>query len=174
MKVRSTGRRTFAVLLIGLGITGVAIVSASARTSTITLHFFQKGESFKITDAAGKPVSVKAAPPAVGDIIVATDLDYVGNHRHHAKQWTASDHLRCTFESVPSTPTGTATAVCDGQIAIGGSMLLADNVRANLRQTSTDVPITGGTGRYRGYHGRAKSTSIGNSNNADFTIVVHR
>jgi hypothetical protein len=105
--------------------------------------------------------------------MVATGHDYVGNHTHHAKTWTASDHIRCVFQTVPSTPTGTATAVCDGQIAIGGSMLLADHVTATMSNASTNVPITGGTGAYRGYHGTSTNTNVG-PNNSEFRIVLHR
>lgn len=64
------------------------------------------------------------------------------------------------------------TATCDGQIAIGGSMLLAENAKLTFSNSPTVVvPITGGTGKYRGAHGLVKSTSIGNTNNSDITIT---
>jgi hypothetical protein len=160
LKVRSFGYAVVSALLPALVIAGVATASASGKGSTITLHFWQKS----------RPVS-PTGRPVVGDIFVSTDRDYVGNHRHHAKQWTATDHIRCVFQNLPST--GPATALCDGQIAIGGSMLLAEHVTATISQTSTSVPITGGTGKYRGYHGTAKSTSVSQTAN-DFTIVVRR
>jgi hypothetical protein len=153
-----------------LAAAGIATAAASAKTSTITLHFLQKSESFKLTDAAGKPVAPNA-PPAAGDILVSTDRDYVGNHKHHAKQWTATDHIRCVFQNVPST--GPASALCDAQVAIGGSMLLADHVTATFAGSSTVVPLTGGTGNLRGYHGTATSKSISQTAN-DFTIVIRR
>jgi hypothetical protein len=160
------------VLLPAAALAVFAIAAAAAKTSTITLHFFQKGVSFKVTDPAGNPVTLSATTsPAPGDVFVATDLDYVGNHKHHAKQYSASDHIRCTFQTVG--PSG-GTGVCDGQIAIGGSMLLADHVTANLGPNSTSVPLNGGTGKYAGYHGTSTSISIGNSNNSDFTITVSR
>lgn len=170
MKVRSFGYAAVSALLPALATAGIATAPAWGKTPTITLHFWQKSESFKITDAAGRPVA-PTARPAVGDIFVATSRDYVGNHKHHAKQWTATDHIRCVFQSLPSN--GPAKAVCDGQVAVGGSMLLAEHVTASVSQNSTSVPITGGTGQFRGYHGTASSTTISQTAN-DFTIVVRR
>ena len=64
-----------------------------------------------------------SAPPAVGDTFDNTGIDYVGNHKHHAAKPDGSDHLRCTITSISSTG---PTVLCSGQIAIGGSMLLAN------------------------------------------------
>jgi hypothetical protein len=147
------------------------IAAAFAKTpSTLAFHFFSKAQSFSITNQAGSPLSANAAP-VPGDVVEATDLDYVGNHKHHAANWTATDHLRCVISAVTST---SFQAVCDGQLAIRGSMLLADHVVSTFTQKITSVPINRGTGVYRGYHGLATSTSIGHTNNSDFTITVHR
>jgi hypothetical protein len=173
MRSRPLGAAGLTGLLGAIIVAGVVIASAAAKPATITLHFFSKAQSFKLTDPSGKPVSPTAIP-GVGDVFDVTDLDYVGNHKHHAKQWTATDHLRCVFQTTPSAPTGTATAVCDGQIAIGGSMLLADHVTATLKENSSAVPLNVGTGIYRGYHGTATSVSIGNSPSSDFNVVIHR
>jgi hypothetical protein len=165
-----------ATLVCALSVVAVLVAtSASARTSTITFHFFEKAVSFKITDAAGNPITPGANfTPAVGDVFVSTNLDYVGNHKHHAKKYTATDHVRCVFETAPTATNPMATALCDGQIAIGGSMLLADQVTATLTQTTTAAPINGGIGKYAGYHGTAKAVGIDNTNNSDFTIRVHK
>lgn len=149
----------------------VAIAPASASTpSTITFHFFSKTQSFSITTPAGKPVSGNT-PPAPGDVVEAFDLNYVGNHKHHAKHWTATDHLRCVITTVTMT---SFKGVCDGQVAIGGSMLLADHVIGTFTRSTTKIPINRGTGVYRGYHGLATSKSIALTNNSDFTITVKR
>jgi hypothetical protein len=172
VKHRSLIKAAAALLSVG-AIAAVAIGSASAKTSTLTLHFFQKGVSFRLTDAAGNPLPTNAIP-TVGSVFDASDVDYVGNHKHHAKKSTASDHIRCVFETVPTTPTGTATLLCDGAIAIGGSMLLADHSTAAGSQSSTTVQINGGVGKYKGYHGTATSTSIGNTNNSDLVVKIHK
>jgi hypothetical protein len=99
-----------------------------------------------------------------GDVIIETDLLYVGNHKHHAKHATASDHYRCVI--VPP-----RKAVCDGHIKIGSSKLLVNHAMVTSPQAGSDLQITGGTGRYRGYHGVAKFTP---PHRSDLTIVVHR
>jgi hypothetical protein len=132
-----------------------------------TLHFFQKQVSMTFVGPNGQPLSPTAAP-AVGDSFVVIDLDYVGTAKQHAKAWSASDHLVCTFTSITGPMSGTAT--CNGQIAIGGSMLLAQNVNVSF-STSTVVPINGGTGKFRGAHGQAKSIGIPHTNNSNFTIT---
>ena len=108
----------------------VAVVVPTASARTVTLHYFSKQTSSTFVTPQGKPLGPSSAP-AVGDINDNTDLDYVGNHKHHAKQSTASDHLRCTITG--STGSG-ATATCDAQIAIGGSMLLANHATDVLRE----------------------------------------
>jgi hypothetical protein len=96
-------------------------------------------------------------------------VDYVGNHKHHAKQATASDHLRCTITGAAG---NSATAVCDAQIAIGGSMLLANHAKLTFGESNAPivVPINGGTGIYRHAHGTVISTSVGND--SDLTVKV--
>jgi len=117
----------------------------------------------------GQPLS-PTATPAVGDGFVVIDLDYLGTAKHHAKAWSASDHLACTFTAITGPMSGTAT--CNGQIAIGGSMLLAQNVNISLSSSPTTVvPINGGTGNFRGAHGQAKSVGVGHTNNSNFTIT---
>ena len=93
----------------------------------------------------------------------------LGNDKHHAKRSTASDHLRCT---ITGSTGDSATATCDAQIAIGGSMLLANHAKLTFSESSAPVvvSINGGTGLYRHAHGTVTSTSVGN--NSDLTIKV--
>lgn len=162
-----TGRATGLVAVIvgsaSLGLTAAALAATSAKTTT--LHFFQKETSQVFVGADGKSVAPPSVtnPPVVGEQFISTDDDYVGTHAHHAKKATASDHLVCTLTSA------TGQATCDGQIAIGGSMLLAENVPLDLTKAPV-VSITGGTGVYKHAHGTASTVSIGTSNNSDFTI----
>lgn len=146
----------------------LAVVVPTASARTVTLHYFSKQTSTTFVTPQGRRLGPNT-PPAVGDINDNTDVDYVGNHKHHAKQSTASDHLRCTITG--STGSG-ATATCDAQIAIGGSMLLANHVKLTFSDSSSPlaVQINGGTGIYRHAHGTVTSTSIGN--NSDFTIKI--
>jgi hypothetical protein len=159
------------ILAVAVGLACAAALSllvASSASAATTLHFFQKQESSTTVGPNGQPLSPNAAP-TVGDSFVSTDLDYVGTAKHHAKAWTASDHLVCTFTSIAGMG---GTATCNGQIAIGGSMLLAQNVNLTFSSSPTlVVPINGGTGKFRGAHGRVKSTSIGNTNNSELTIT---
>lgn len=161
-----------ATLALSLVVLAVAAATALATSNDPTLDFFQKEVSFKVTTATGTPPP--AAAPVPGDVIDESDLDYVGNGEHHAKQYTATDHVRCTFTTAPTSPTGSAQAVCDAAIAIGGSLLVADHVTATLSASAATVPINGGVGKYAGFKGVAVSKSIGNTNNSNFTITIHR
>ena len=74
-----------------------------------------------------------------------------------AKQATASDHVVCTVTS-----TITSTALCDGTIAIGGSMIFGDDFVLNfVSNAATTVKITGGTGLYRHSHGTVIIKPVG-------------
>lgn len=160
----STRSLGVAAVLAGLLSLGLSAASASAKTTT--LHFFQKSTSSTFLAADGTPTQPPSAtsPPAIGERFLVTDELYVGTHTRHAKAFTATDHLACTI----TTDTGAAT--CDGQIAIGGSMLLAQNVTVNLAGASTVVTINGGTGRYLHARGTATSVSVGTTPNSDFTV----
>lgn len=146
----------------------LAVLVPAASAKTVTLHYFSKQTSSTIVTPQGQPLGPNARP-RIGDISDDTGIDYVGNHKHHAKQATASDHLRCTIKSFTS---GGGTATCDGQIAIGGSMLLANSSPLTFSNTNapTVVSINGGTGIYRHAHGRIVGTTVGN--NTDFLIRV--
>jgi TPP-dependent indolepyruvate ferredoxin oxidoreductase alpha subunit len=118
-----------------------------------------------MSDASGKPLPPNSAP-AAGDRFSFASNDYAGNHKHHAKRATASDHVVCTVTST-STPIG----LCDGTIAIGGSMIFADDFVVNFNSNNVfKIKITGGTGRYRHAHGTVIVKSVGN--NTDLTIKV--
>jgi hypothetical protein len=135
---------------------------AGARSSTVTLHLFAKSQIASLTDANGQAASA----PAANDEYISTDLDYVGTHAHHAKNWTASDHEFCIF------PTA-AAATCFGQFAVGGSMIYADKFTLTQSSNGT-VAITGGTGQFAGATGTVSMKQVGTTSNSDVTIVVHK
>ncbi|HUC38333.1 MAG TPA: hypothetical protein VMR97_14575 [Acidimicrobiales bacterium] len=139
---------------------------ASAKTST--LHFFSKAQTDLAYHANGQPITNQNAQPSVGDYFISSDLDYVGNHKSHAKNYTASDNLACTITQSSST---SIIGICDGVIAVGGSMLLANHVTVNLGSNNPTVAINGGTGQYKNARGAVVTSAVANTNNTDFTIT---
>ena len=163
--------RTRAGLLALVVAAAVAVLALAAvpAGAAVKFKFFQKGESSSLTDSSGNPITDPNVAPKAGDKFVVTDRDFVGNHKHHAKRYSATDHLACTFTSATE-------AVCDGQFAIRGSMLLAENVNVNLdfSKPTIVVPITGGTGVFhRVKGGSVTSTAVGDTGTSDVTISVH-
>ncbi len=144
---------------------GLMALPASAA-GTATLHFYSVGQTQTLTDAAGQPITDPNATPATGDRLDATALDYVGNHTHHASSYSASDHIACVLTSATA-------ATCSGQVAVGGSLLLANDVTVNLTQSGLGpVQVNAGTGKYKTAQGTITTTPVGNSNNSDFTITL--
>ena len=146
----------------------LAVLVPAASAKTVTLHYFSKQTSNTILTPQGQPLAPNTQP-SIGDVNDITGVDYAGNHKHHAKRATASDHLRCTITSFAS---GGGAATCDGQIAISGSMLLANAAPLTFSATNapTVVSINGGTGVYRHAHGKIAVTSVGN--NTDYVVRV--
>lgn len=132
--------------------------AGQAAGRTQTLRFFDKPVSTKLIRADGTVVKRAPLPePQPGDVLEVNSLDYRGDHAHHAKRFTASSHLRCTF--------GTAAPTCESHFAIGGSMLIF---------TGNPGTVTNGTGNYEGATGRVVSAKeIGNTNNTDIVAEVH-
>ena len=161
-----TGFTRRGVLGVAACLATMAVVAAPASAKTTTLHFFEKTVSFSITDANGTPVSMNA-PPAAGDRLVIVNNEFTGNHKHHSKKPTATVHISCVVGSG-------ATALCNAELAMGSSMLLADFWSLNLSSNgANNVPITGGTGKFLHAHGRVVTTPVGNpNNNQDDTTVT--
>ena len=140
-----------------------AVGASAAAAKTVTLHYFSKQVYSRISDASGHPLAPNSAP-AVGDRISNASDDYAGNHVHHAKQATASDHIVCTLIS-------NSSALCDGMTAIGSAMILGDDFVISFASNApTTVKITGGTGIYRHAHGTIVAKTV--ANNTDLTIKV--
>jgi hypothetical protein len=147
---------------IGLIVIGafcaVAILAASASAAT-TLHFFDKQLSNTFTDPSGHPIGNVNTPPPAGSAIDITEIGYAGNSKHHATAPTASIHLACVVTAAPK-------AVCFAQVAIGGSMLLANQFTVNLAGPGnpfSTVKINGGVGKFAHAHGTVHSTPAGKS-----------
>jgi hypothetical protein len=156
-------------VFVGVGLAGGSVAgAASSRASSVqVLHFFAKAQTMTFSTAAGKPFSPsRANPPAPGDEIESTDLDYVGNHLHHAARWMASDDLLCIVAAK-------GDPVCDAQIAIGGSMILL----RELATPANSFVVTGGTGEFKGVTGSLVGVTIdpkSDDSDTDLTIKVHR
>jgi hypothetical protein len=157
------------ILLVSAATLAVVLTASAADAKTVTLHLFSRQTSSTFVTPQGKPLPPNT-PPAAGDTNDNTDIDYLGNHKHHANNPAGSDHLRCTITSFAASG---ATGVCDGQIAIGGSMLLVKHETVALPNTARlSFRINGGTGIYRHAHGKLIATNIGNTGNSDFDIKI--
>ncbi len=162
------------IVLIAIGSPLAAANASVMQPNTVhVLHYFSKVESQVFLTAAGKPFSPSEKnPPVSGDSIDSTNLDYVGNHVHHARNWTASDQELCVLNNKMD-------VVCQAQVAIGGSMILA---QANLGQVSASTStstfqVTGGTGTFQGVTGTIVAVDIDPSSqtsDSDATITLQR
>jgi hypothetical protein len=137
----------------------------AGAASTVVLHYFQKQTTLTFFNASG--AAIQGYPPLDGHV-KEDDVDYVGNHSHHAKQWTVSDHLFCTVVSAP------ASGDCFSEFAVGGALIYLDNFTVNLAAPSGAISVDGGTGKFAGYTGSATITSIGNTNNSNVVITLHK
>jgi hypothetical protein len=163
--------RTGATSIAALAVLALAVSAAPASAKTVTLHFFSKQVFSTSSSPNGQPVN-QNAPPAVGDRLEFASDDYVGNHKKHAKNPTASDHVVCSIVAATST---SATALCSGDFALGGAEVIGANFTLVLSQNSAapgPIKINGGTGRYKHAHGTVIVKPIGNTNNNDDTVTI--
>jgi hypothetical protein len=150
-----------------------ADASALQPNAQQVLHYFSKFESQVFLTGAGKPFSPSEKnQPVPGDAIEGTNLDYVGNHVHHAPNWTASDHELCILDSK-------GDPVCHAQVAIGGSMILAqaDLGHVSASTTTSTFQVTGGTGTFQGATGTIVVVELDPSSqtsDSDVTITLQR
>lgn len=137
---------------------------AKTKTRTVVMYFFAKRVYTRLSDPGGRRLGSSFAP-AVGDRVSYASEDYAGDHNRHAKRAIASDSTVCTVTSPTS-------VLCDGSIAIGGSLIIADDYVLTFpaKSRTTTIRITGGTGRYRGAGGTISATVVGN--NVDVTVKV--
>ena len=159
---RRTGVRIGVVVLGAL--CAVAILAASASAAT-TLHFYDKSISNTFTDPSGHPIGNTNTPPPTGSSINISAIGYAGNSKHHANTPTASIHLACVVTTAPK-------AVCFAQVAIGGSMLLANQFIVSLASSNpfSTVQLNGGIGKFTHAHGTVHSAAAGKSG-SNVTII---
>jgi hypothetical protein len=159
---RKTAMGATTALLLAIS---VGQLSASASGTSKRLTYFEKNSSFSYTSPAGV---VQQGPPEAapqpGSQIEFSDLNYSGTHTHHARAWSASDHFVCVFSA-------TGVPTCNGEIAVGSSMLI---IKGTGGQGTFSIPIVSGTGSYLGYRGMLKVADIGQTANADLVVVVSK
>jgi hypothetical protein len=168
LHTKGHGRKRRAGVRIGVVLVGalcaVAILAGSASAAT-TMHFFEKDLSNTFTNPSGHPIGNVNTPPPSGSAIDITEIGYAGNSKHHATAPTASIHLACVVTTAPK-------AVCFAQVAIGGSMLLANQFTVSLASGNpfSTVKINDGIGKFAHAHGTAHSTPAG-KNTTNVTIT---
>ena len=115
--------------------------SALAAGKTETLRFFSQTQSLVLTHADGTVVDHAPYPaPVAGDTLDVFAIDFAGDHRRHAKRFSGSEHVRCSFGAASPEPD------CTSHVALGGSLMVFHG--------ST---LIAGTGRFLGATGRSLS-----------------
>jgi hypothetical protein len=155
-----------ALLVVSLASLTACLTAVGSGAAGTTLRFYNVQETVTATDAAGTPLpnGGNGATPQAGSHLAYTGLDYVGNHARHASKPTASNHLSCVFVTA-------ASLTCDAQVAVGGLLLLGNDVTATLTSSGvSSIPINAGTGRYRDARGAITVTPVSGGPNADITI----
>lgn len=159
----TAGIGVLAVLAAVAGAIGASAVGAKTHQK---LRFYQVSGSTQFHNAAGKPININppATLPTAGDDFDEIDTLYVGTEKSHAKQWSATDHITCTFSN-------SSTGTCDLQIADGGSMLVFNQFVLHFQDNSAVVRLSEGTGQFTGAHGSLSIVDLANGN-SDLAVTL--
>jgi hypothetical protein len=157
--LRTHHRRLLAGVLATAAAAAVATPAVAGQSQTKTLRFFEHTNDVRLTTADGQP---KQGAPAAGDVLDVAGVLYRGNHRHHARRPSGTDHTRCVFTAPDS-------GTCQGEVALGGSLIL---VRSPLGGNPSEV--WWGTGRFKGITGSGTTTSIGEESNDSDVVLRYR
>jgi hypothetical protein len=129
---------------LAVAVTAAAALPASAQAArkTHTLRFYDRMDKLVLTHADGTVVDHAPYPQVQsGDTLEIYSREFAGNHAHHAKRASGSNHLVCKFSDAPEPD-------CVSHVAFGGSMLIFSGDPGTL---------IGGTGRYLHATGRVLS-----------------
>ena len=152
-------KKQFAAGAVVLAVGALAAPALAAKHET--LAFYQVAGPTRFYSAAGRPLHLNppASVPKAGDYFDVTDTDYAGNDKQHARESTATDHLRCHF-------TSTVAGRCDFQIAIGSSLIVFNQAPVHFRDSVFVEKVSEGTGQFKGVTGTLTDTNLpsGNSN----------
>lgn len=145
--------RAFSLALVSVVTTvfvmALGVEAASAKTAT--LHVYEKS-SLVFYQPDGQRMTSSSF--VRGDYFKETDVDYVGNHKNHAKVSTVSGGLTCTFTS------SSLEAICNADLALRGSKLFSDHVTVNFAAVPIVLAINGGTGVFKHARGSATRTCV--------------
>ncbi len=160
---RNSGGGRAGATVLG-AVCAMAILASSA--SATTLHLFAKTTHSTFTDPSGNPILGHVPPPAAGSVLTNTGVEYRGSFKHHARAPSASTNIICFVTKAPK-------ALCYGQIAIDGSMLLANRFAANLAHSNpfASIPINAGTNKFARAHGTIRTTAVDNTSSINLTIT---
>jgi hypothetical protein len=149
----------WALAVIGAVASSVEPAAGSSAAKATTLHLYSKSIVATFFHADGQAITSLTTLPSPGDYFIATFVDYVGNHNKHARRSTGSHNFSCTMSA-------NTTAICDGALAVGGSLVLVNHVTVSLADAtgSFTIAITGGTGKFNGAHGQVTSTPVATGN----------
>jgi hypothetical protein len=161
---RTSGGRRAGAIIVGT-LCAMAIPASYASAATSTLDLFAKTTHNTFTDPSGHPILGHVPPPPRGSVLTNTGTDYLGTFKRHARAPSASTNIICFVTKAPH-------ALCYGQIAIGGSMLLANRFTANLAQSNpfASIPINAGTGKFAGADGTIRTTLVARGTSVNLTI----
>jgi hypothetical protein len=153
--------KPFAVAIAALtaALAAVAVAAPVAGAKTETLSYYQVEGPTHFYNAQGRRIKLDppATLPTAGDRLDETDTDYAGTFKKHAKAWTSTDHLSCTF-------TSSSTGICNFQIAAVGSLLLFNNFTVDFQDSTYVVKLSEGTGSFEGAHGTLRIADLPNGN----------
>jgi hypothetical protein len=160
---RTSRRRRASLILLG---TLCAIAVPVSPAAAATLHLFAKTTRNTFTDPSGHPILGHVPPPPAGSVLTNTGVEYRGSFKQHTHAPSASTNIICFVTQAPR-------AVCYAQVAIGGSMLLANRFAADLSRANpfASIPINAGTGKFAGAHGTIHTTSVGSGSSIELTIT---
>jgi hypothetical protein len=146
---------------------GEALAASAPQPRTETLRFYQVVQSTRFYNAAGKEIKVNPPKtlPAASDWVDEIDDDYPDSFLHHAKRWTSTDQLLCTF-------TNSRNGECYVQLAIDGSLLAVNHIPAATTGTGPEK-ISVATGAFSGANGTLTATQLKNGN-SDLVINISR
>ncbi|HEU0239408.1 MAG TPA: hypothetical protein VFR11_09060 [Micromonosporaceae bacterium] len=141
------------------------VVSGQQRSQV--LHYYLRNVSMSFVTSTGAPFTPSPSdPPKPGYVQERTDLLYAGDTARHAATWSASDHQRCVFDEQ-------GDAVCQAEVAVGGSMILASVTLSDPTAAVTET-VTGGVGSYVGVSGTAVFVRSATApTDGDLTITLH-
>jgi hypothetical protein len=134
-------RTRLASLAVAVTVAVALPASAQAAQKTHTLRFFDRTDRITMTHADGTVDSHPTAEPVPGDRLDVYASEFAGNHSHHAKKASGSNHVVCLFSEAPEPD-------CISHVAFGGSMLIF---------SGDPGTVIGGAGRYLHASGRVIS-----------------